>query len=325
VIKRAVAVSLAVLILPLVEIGIFRFWLRYGLELRLGLPGFVDYDLLLPSAFSFMLFVFILLREKPVQLEVQLPNLNLNGLFVLAFGAMSSNYRAAEMSIGTPFTQALWTGLLIAMVISAFSVWVPFSYVLGHARRWVIVPCLLMASTIVIVKHWYTSVWPWFGVASANSVCSILQSIDGVTKCAWNSPEFLSIRHPQMRLLVGPPCSGTDCLLLFLIGFTMFIAMESKTLSRSRTLFVFFAGVGFAFFLNIFRIVSIFYLSLGANSVFGSKTLGLNFFVQFFHMHAGWVLYAIGWTGFFLVVYRLKDSLLVHTPLADRSRLPSEQ
>lgn len=310
-IKRAAAVSLAVLVLPVVELALFRFWLHYGLELRLGLPGFVDYDVILPSLFAFTLFMFLLSTEEPIEPEMQLPNLNLNLLFAFAFGAFSYSYHAAEAALGTMATAGIWTALLAGMIISGLSVMVPFSYVLNNPRRWVAFPCLFIASTVVLVKHVYTAVWPWFGVASAEAVCSVLQTIDGATKCGWSSEYYFSIKHPAMKILFGPPCSGTDSLMIFLVGFSLFLAMERLPISRTKTLCVFFVGVAYALFLNVARVVSIFFLSIAAGNYFDSKKLGLTIFVQFFHLHAGWVLYAIGWSFFFMTLHQMREVFIL--------------
>lgn len=319
-VRRAMLVSLAVLMVPAVELLFFRIWLRHGLELRLGLPGFVDYDVILPSVFAFALFAFVLLRERPVELNMSLPNLNLNTLFALAFGALSYSFRSAETSLGADATLALWVTLLIGMIVSALAVLVPFSYVLSHPRKWVALPCLMIASTVVIVNHLYTAAWPWFGVASAESVCSVLQAIDGQTKCSWGSPYYYGIRNGAMRIMFGPPCSGTDGLLLFLVGFTLFLTLQKTTVSRYKAVGIFFVGVAFAFVLNVTRVVAIFQLSTLMNAWFGNPKLGLVLFVEFFHSHAGWLLYAVGWTAFFGTLSQFRESLLLETDVATLKR-----
>ncbi|GEM_PF-4663893 len=317
-IRRAAIVSLATLLPPVLELLIFRIWLRFGIGLRLGLPGFVDFDLMFPALFSFVALGVLLYQQRPVEPEIQWPAVTINILLAFTFAALCFEFRPLELSLGATAIRALWVANLVAMTMSAFFLFIPISYLLRHPLRWLVIPSALIASTIVMVKHLYVAVWPWFGVASVQGVCQTLQSLQGGTVCSWNSPYYFAIKHQQIKVLFGPPCSGTDGLLLFLIGFCTFLALDSKGLSRTRTFFVFILGIGYALLLNIARVVSIFLLSQAVNNYYGDNQIGMNILVGFFHLHAGWILYAVGWSAFFWALYASKGllALPVHSPLA---------
>ena len=77
-IRRAAIVSLATLLPPVLELLIFRIWLRFGIGLRLGLPGFVDFDLMFPALFSFVALGVLLYQQRPVEPEIQWPAVTIN-------------------------------------------------------------------------------------------------------------------------------------------------------------------------------------------------------------------------------------------------------
>jgi exosortase/archaeosortase family protein len=318
VIRRAAIVSFATLLPPVLELLIFRVWLRFGIGLRLGLPGFVDFDLVFPALFSFVALGGLLYQQRPVELSIQWPVVSINLFLALAFATLCFEFRYLELSIGPTAIRALWIANLVAMTLSAFFFFIPLTYLIRHPLRWLVIPSALIASTMVMVKHLYIAVWPWFGVASVQGVCHILESLQGGTVCSWNSPYYFAIKHQQIKVLFGPPCSGTDGLLLFLIGFSTFLALDSKGLSRTRTFLVFILGIVYALFLNVARVVSIFLLSQTVNNYFGEEKIGMNILVGFFHLHAGWILYAVGWSAFFWALYASKGLLTLpkHSPLA---------
>lgn len=304
--KRVIQVSLVVLFVPIVELVLFRLWLRFGLQLRLGLPGFVDYDLLLPSLFTFLVFGTLLNFRRPLQPEFQRNTAAVHLVLATSFAVLSGAFRPLEGSIGFLPMITLWTSVLCATVVTGFFLFVPFEYFKMHPDRWLVVPCLLAATSVVMVKHLYPAVWPWYGVATAQGICSALQLLDPLGSCHWASPYYLGMNFMKIEVLFGPPCSGADGLILFLVGFSAFALRDGTTLRKMLTIFV--LGFCFTYFLNVLRVVLIFCLSRGVGILLGNNGAEINTLVFFFHTHAGWFLYALGWGLFFWVLRGWKAS-----------------
>jgi exosortase/archaeosortase family protein len=193
------------------------------------------------------------------------------------------------------------------MWVSAFFVRIPPSHLFRN-RNWPgILPSFLIADSLVIVKQLYESTWPYFGVASAQTICSVLHQLDSQAVCRWANPKALALMHPQINVLIGPPCSGVDVFFLFLIASCVYLVVDTERPSFWFGAGILIGGVATAFLLNVVRVVSIFTLSLLANRVFGSATLGMDIFVGFFHAHAGWVIYTLGCIGYFSCIPYLRQ------------------
>lgn len=299
-----------VLVLPAVELLLFRLWLRYGLELRLGLPGFVDYDLVLPCVISFFFFSWLLQKERRAVPTLQVANLLTNLVFVMAFAFVSAFFGALDIALGRAGVVLLWTSLLGGMVLTAFSVWVPFSYLVSHPRRWLLVPGVASASSMVLIKHLYPKTWPYFSSVAAPAICSTIQAFEPMTQCRWQSSSHFRIAHPYLQVQFGPPCSGMESLLVFLVGFAVFLAMDTSRLKALRSLYFFLGGILLALGMNIARVAGIFLLSLWGNKILGPVNYGTDFLVTFFHLHLGWVFYGLVWGAFFYLAHRMVPAMM---------------
>jgi exosortase/archaeosortase family protein len=302
---RVFRLCFGVLVLPVSEVYFFR-WLfhRPFLNIRPGLPGFVDADLVLPGFFASLFLVFLLDRERPLRLVWDFRYGVLNFFAVAVFAGLSLGYPQAA---GGGF----WWLVFMGMVITGLWVRLPPRELFAN-RHWpAVIPCAFIASSLIWVKRLYEGAWPIFGVASAETVCSVLRQWDNQTRCRWVNPQALALIHPEIKALFGPPCSGVDALFLFLITTSVYVAIDPKRMNTWQTAALFLGSVATAFALNVLRTVSIFVLSLGVNSLWGSQELGMDVFVAFFHAHAGWCIYSFGAIAYFYGVERIRQRSMV--------------
>lgn len=285
--------TLSLLWLPVAETYFLR-WLFHhpAIDLRPGFQVIVDADLILPGLCAASLFVLLLEREKPLRLVWDKRWAAINVLFFFSFLGWSLAYRQFA-------AQPLWWCLWNLMVISALFTRLPpqklFSY-----RIWPIVfPCHFIASSLFWIKYVYRGAWSTFGTLSAEATCSILTYLTPPTQCLWVKENRLAIIHPEIHILMGAPCSGIDALFLFLVTTGIYLIVTQKRPTPWSATALLATSGAFAFGLNILRVVSIFVLSLVANAVWGSKTVGIQIFVSLFHSHAGWVIYSLGSILFF--------------------------
>lgn len=308
-ILRSLRTSILILALPVSELFFFRWFLHSVLNLRFGLPGFVDNDLILPGFFAFTVWIFLLSQDSPLRMSVQRTTLTAHCLLLFFFTIWNLDFSSLEWILGFSVAITVWITLLASMVVTGLFAFVPISAILANRNRITVFPCTLIALSVAVLKNLYTATWPWFGALSAQSSCTILKTLESKTTCFWQNPYYLHIRFPGIRAYVGPPCSGLDALMLFLVAFGIFTAFQGNRLRVLRATGYFLAGIAFTFGLNVVRIVGIFMMSHWLNRLYPARRIGLEVFVEFFHLHMGWLLYVPAISGLFLL-YAYVDGLL---------------
>ena len=100
----------------------------------------------------------------------------------------------------------------------------------------------------------------------------------------------------QFRAAIGAPCSGVESILLFISLYLLIITLDIKKIDKSKALLVFVLGVTGIFFLNIFRIYTLFLIGAYISKTFAIGT---------FHSNIGWILFTIYFALFIYFVYPL--------------------
>lgn len=282
------------------ELGAMRVWLHFGLDLKLGLPGFVDYDLLFPVPLGLFVLLHLLNQERPLDLRFSIRALGINGIFLFGLAAWSWMGKTVGSDPGFFYRCQFWL-LVLATGISAANVWFPLVQLKQYQRLWVAFPCFLGSSAIVFVKNFYGQSWPLYSRLSASVTCSTLAALSSTTRCSWYEDGYMFIFFRDVSTFMGPPCSGVDCLIIFAIAFCVFSILNRMQLNPMRCLFVFLSGALFSFALNQLRMLAIYLGSASIGAYFESAAVANQVMIQLFHTHAGWLLYFTGLGTFFWI------------------------
>ena len=313
------------ILLPLVELLFFRWFLHWdSVNVRFRSLGFIDADLVLPGLLAFSFFIYLLDEERSITLKLNHGWAALNGIIVILFILLNIRFHHLMSQTSPPLVLTLWGGTVVMMVLTALLVTQSPRTIFTNPRFLTILPCGVIAASVVIVKHLYEMAWPWFGKVSAVAVCQILKVSAPATRCAWDyshaygnpsGAERLLITHPAATLYMGAPCAGIDALILFCSCFVVYALL--KKLQGIKAVGIFVVGILYAFCLNLIRVVGILTLSFALNTI--SPQLKMGLLLGFFHTHAGWLLYGVGLVAFFRFVENWLE-----TTAASSSRSESE-
>ncbi len=101
------------------------------------------------------------------------------------------------------------------------------------------------------------------------------------------------LKHALLDVLIFPPCSGLEGILIFIMVFSVLLIYEGKIYSLSRIVLGYFLGMLGMLLLNLIRIVVFVMISIWVaekwNGAIGDKVL-----TNFFHNNLGWFIYLIG-------------------------------
>lgn len=295
--SKSLLKALLILALPLAEILALRLYLHQGLGLRIGFPGFTEYELLFPAPLGFFAFIIALEQAEKLKLAFQSRMLGLHSVLLIGFLFLNQFYQAAAESLGA-FLPAAWWGLFIALVGSAFFVWVQPKRVFANPHFWAIGPSLVMVFSLVLYMKFGAPLW-------AFALKKMEWAIRGVLSLSGNEViqvtamrKYLRVHHPLQTVFVGQGCGGFDGILFFLCAFSIFAPINWGLLKKRTWFITLVTGVGFFLTLNILRILSLFTLAIVAIRALG-KEAGWNLALGIFHTHAGYLLYAVGVVLFF--------------------------
>jgi hypothetical protein len=140
-----------------VELVFLRFFLREGLELRIGwLPHVVDFDLILPGLFGFLLLVHVLDRANKVSLKLRKKPLFVHTSVVALFVVFCLFHTPFQTMLGTSFLVLWWIQVLLLIATSLF-IFTGVEYYFRNKNRYAILPCLLITLSIPIHKATQTT------------------------------------------------------------------------------------------------------------------------------------------------------------------------
>lgn len=288
--------SLILMALPILELVGLRYCLHHILGLRIGFPGFTDFELILPAPLGF--FAFVLALEKAKKLDLKLQPL-----------ALVVNLVALSAFIGVNLIQgptALWLTLLLITIISAFSVWVRPQDIYKNPNIWALGPSLLMVFSLVLYMKYGESLW----LSTVSYLEGLLKTVlaglgnDLIEVSSYR--QRMRIHHPVVTIYLGQGCGGFDGILFFLAAFSIFAPLNWE-LFRARNWFLAcFSGVILFIGLNAIRILSLFSLGVVAGRWWGREA-ALKVIMGVFHTHLGYLLYAFGIVLFFRTLVMVSE------------------
>ena len=296
--------------LPVLELVFLRFFLKHTLSLRLGFPGFTDYELFLPAPLGFLAFFFALQKEKPISFLFSQKKLFLHLGFLILFLGLST-FLKANFSSGSVL---LWWVLLALVITSAFLLFVDVKALLRNKALWSLFPSLLMVFSMVIFFKWggnlfENSIFLW-----GNSLKAVFSFLGIETVKVYSFSKLVQINHPQWAIHIGRGCSGFDGILFYLGAFGIFCPLFFKMFKASTWGLFLLLGVFLFGVLNFFRIVLLFCLGLFLMHFF-AKEEAIKLTLTLFHAHLGYLLYALGAYSYFKLILSLSSSFATPTTL----------
>jgi exosortase/archaeosortase family protein len=288
------------LLLPVAELVCLRLYLHQGLGLRIGFPGFTDYELIFPAPLGFLAFVMALEQAEKIKIEFQSRILAIHSVLLLAFILVNQFYESGFSSFGGLWSVAWWT-LLISLVLSAFFVWTSPKRILTNPHFWSIGPSLLMVFSLVLYMKFGAPLWEVAVKKLEWAFRTVLHFSGNEIIKVSAMRKYLRLHHPLQTVFVGQGCGGFDGILFFCSAFSIFAPLNWALLKKRTWFFALLTGVGFFTVLNLLRVLSIFTLAILANQLLG-KEMGRSLVLGMFHTHAGYLIYAFGVILFFSTI-----------------------
>ncbi|NBX76859.1 MAG: hypothetical protein EBQ92_09915 [Proteobacteria bacterium] len=280
--------ALIMMALPVIELVGLRLYFHQVLGLKLGFPGFTDFELILPAPLGFFALLLALEKAKKLDLKFQPLALILNLISVSCFVAVT-------LSQGLSI---LWLALLLTTIVSAFCVCIRPKDVYQNPNVWALGPSLIMVFSLVLYMKYGESLW-------LSTVSYLEGLIKGVLALMGNDLVEVSafrnrmrIHHPVITVYLGQGCGGFDGLLFFLAAFSIFAPLNWELFKPLTWFKNCVLGLFFFLILNAIRIVSLFSLGVIAGQWWG-RDFALKVIMGVFHTHMGYLLYAFGIGLFF--------------------------
>jgi exosortase/archaeosortase family protein len=286
--------------LPFLELVALRYATHQLLDLHLGLPGFVDFDLLLPVPIAMLLFFHTLSSEKALSNRFSAPALFFNFICCLAYCCWASEFHSLAPYLGERLFRLVFWILVGAVAVSGLIVNFPFTQLFSYSRLWVILPSVAISLCLVIGKNVFPKLWPMYAVASAETACFGLKFLSSQAECRWFEDHHLLLHFEGIGAFMGATCAGWDSVYLFVWCFLIFTLLNSARTTFSESFRILLSGLCFAFLLNQVRILGIFTFAAISAYLTNDRGLGNFLMTHLFHVHAGWILYTVGFSGFFI-------------------------
>jgi len=293
------------MLLPVIELGFLRYYLHSVLELRIGFPGFTDYELLLPAPLGFFAFIWALEEGNSLKLRFSTPFLLANILFTGAFLALNHYSVDLLISLGRAYWWA-WTSLLLLTAGSGFGVLLSPKQLFSNPHKWALIPSLVMVFSLVAYMKYGAALWSVAVVWLHKAASSVLALVgNDVISLQYNS-RVMRIHHPILTVYLGQGCGGFDGYLFFLSAFMIFAPIRWAMLKRRSWILFGVLGVMLFAFLNGVRVVALFSLAVIAGQQWGREA-AYQVVMGVFHTHLGYLLYATGIYAYFQTINWVAD------------------
>lgn len=310
------AKALLLLAAPIFELILLRLFLRYGLELRLGFPGFTDYEVLFTAPLGFLAFLWALEQEKKMAIRFQSKCASLNFIFLVQFIVLNICFLDVQTHLRDVFFPIWWMNLVLVLG-SSFFIWIPPRTIFNNKNFWAIIPSLVMVFSVVIYMKWGNPFWQNAIKKMGWLTQEFLTRVGDQSTKVFAGRRFLQLRNDVFVMHVGQGCSGFDGVLFFLAGFSVFSALNWKIFRAMSWFLALVSGVLLFLMLNVLRIVSLFGLASYSIQTWGYEK-GQALAMGYFHAHAGYILYALGLWSYFFVLSRLRTLDMPTSPEAKK-------
>jgi exosortase/archaeosortase family protein len=285
--------SWMLLIIPLLELIAARAYLHSFLNLRIGFIGTTDFDYFLPAPTAFFILLYVLGTGMPLVPQLRSRTLAVNLSAFFCFLALNHFFLDATHPFHLTYL-IVWSALLVFMVLSSLFIWIDPAFVAKNPKRLTLIPCALVAFSVFLYMNLFPALWgllePLTATVTGYAVHLIYGQAISVEPIGHH---YVSIIHPLFTMRVGAGCGGGDGFFYFTLVLLIWKIFLPSAISVRQWLGIWLVGLGFMFFLNIARILTLYALGLAAIDFLGEAT-GKKILFSLFHLHAGWVLYSFG-------------------------------
>lgn len=282
--------GLSVLFWPTLQLVLVRCYLHYILGLRIGFANTTDFDFIFPAPIAFLFLIYALDAAKPLNLKLNRYGVLANLLFLLAFLLFNQSY--STLSTHSPeLTAQTWFALLGGMVLSACCVLLRPNDYLRNPKRLALLPCLFIGSSLYLYQNGWRWLWLLMGSltsATTQKIFSLMPS--HFVMASFTPEEAVRLDHPALSVRIGRGCGGGDAIFFFVLTFALILILHPKRAKITQWLGGFVLGIIWMFFVNIFRIVLLFFTGIALRTYLGEDT-GTEIFKWLFHTNVGWLLY----------------------------------
>lgn len=288
--------AIAVMALPVLELILLRFYFHDFLNLRIGFPGFTDYELLLPAPMGFFAFFIALETAQSAKLHFT----------KLWFGIHCIVISVFVLATQSGVSYGIWIMGLVATILSAFLVFWNPKQILANPNFWAIGPSCVMVFSLVLYMKYGSKLWQ-LAIHQMEWILREFLSFTGneVVQVSVTKKE-LHLYHPLVKLRLGQGCGGFDGIFFFLSALSIFAPLNWRLFRAKTWLLIGFLGTIFFMVLNVLRILVLFSLGIAGSLILGQEK-GISLMISIFHAHLGYLLYATGMALFFFTLIRLAE------------------
>jgi exosortase/archaeosortase family protein len=269
-----------------------RFQRLFGVRL---LPADANaYDYICPAIFATFLLLLVWMKTEKVALRLQKKILGAN---LVLFGLLMG---VTEIFSGSPVFFVAWLVAALAVIGSAFFLFVEPTYYFRHSERRMIFPALLLGCSTFISNtavYFLSKPLTWVTGRIVYGVVRLFSPVSYKVVEMPSAPEATRIVGSQLTMLVVWGCSGLQGISFFLLAFTFIYLLKPRLFRRKEWGAFFLLGVTYVFCLNAVRISFLFLMS---EFVFNRPSV-------LFHDSIGWVIYSVGIYFYFRWIYRERN------------------
>lgn len=283
------------------DLVVLRLFLKHVLQLRLGFPGFTDYELLFPAPLGFLAFLWTVDQNRGLKWAYSIKKIGLHVSSLLFFLILSLVLKSQT----SPLLVVSWWVGLVLILATGFTLFVNLGQLFKSGAISAIAPSLLMVFSLVIYFIVGGDLFESTILIWSKCLQSVLALLGFESVSVYPFTKMVQVYHPDWAIHIGEGCAGFDSLLFFMGGFCLFAPLYWKLFRTRSWIGFFFLGIAFFTFLNFFRIIFLFSLGLFLMR-FLPKAEAISLTLNLFHVHLGYLLYALGLFTYFQVILALK-------------------
>lgn len=298
--------KLWLILFPFLEFISLRFFLHYQQGVRIGYRNMTDKDVVFPSLFAFLILLIVLEQRKPLVLTLRKKTAVLHVLlFGLAWGA-ASHFEILRSLYLQKFVAAWLIVVFFTFVTGVFS-WISPRYLFGYPNRELYISIYLLVASKFLATHAFSLLAAPFQELTAQGtvlLSSLFSSDVKMQLLKSGSQQFVQVAHPLHVISVGVGCNGLEGISLLLFTLLVTWALNPARFSVAHWMVLCISGSAFMAFVNILRLVFVFFLPIVLVSLMGPLSLSLKVRLVQFHDVLGWLSYLLGVFFFYRLAIR---------------------
>ncbi|MBI1860442.1 MAG: hypothetical protein HYR96_05955 [Deltaproteobacteria bacterium] len=305
---------LTILVVPLTEFLLFRFWLHSILKIQIGFPFLTDYDFVCPGLLAFFILMIRLQEGEPLRLKWQ-------GHQALAHAALVGIF--VGLSLLYPFLKTaglvgLWYGAAAVALGSGFFVFVEVRYYFAR-RNWCrVLAAIPIASSKVIARQVFSVLWvPAMHVTGTlvyGALRPIFSNLSRTTYLTHRQEEYVHVSNGTYTLAIGVGCSGLEGVGFVAAALLFTLMLDPKRLTPFSWVNCFLVGILGFYLLNVLRLSLVFSLATLLLKYWGHDVAMITA-LALVHDSMGWLLHGLGFLILYRWIYSEKAALRFRIPV----------